>query len=403
MTVVLDYIADLRAFLEGLVTTEARVAATVILTVAALVTAIVLTPRVVSTVHRSTTYLVFGHERVPFDPPDIDWQLPVTAVVRTLQLAVLLAAGLAGLVVWGFVDLALIAVATMATWIPTLGKALTTVALFGGTLAGIDLLESSIEQYADESDVLNQHQQGIVFRVLQVVVLVGAGIVTLSVWGVGLGSLAVGAGFVGIVVGTAARSTIGSLIAGFVLMFARPFEIGDWVVINDDEGIITDITIINTRMRNASGEEIVIPNDNVANATVTNRTSLDHLRLSVEVGIDYEADVERAEAAIDDALADVPQVLANPTPQVVPTSLGDSAVVLACRFWIDHPSAAKRAMTKAAVVREAKAALDDAGIKIPYPQRELLGREESGGFRVAENGDATRERPTAEQFERRGQ
>jgi small-conductance mechanosensitive channel len=204
------------------------------------------------------------------------------------------------------------------------------------------------------------------------------------VWGINLGGLLVGAGFLGIVIGTAARTTIGSLIAGFVLMFSRPFEIGDWVEIDDDEGIVTDITIINTRIRNPAGEMVILPNERVANATITNRTTHGRLRLSVDVGVDYDADIAAAEAVVQKTLEeDISDILANPTPQVVPKSLGDSAVVLECRFWIDHPSAVKRAMAAAKVVRSVKAAPDDAGIKIPYPQRELLGREETDGFRVA--------------------
>ncbi|MFD1585358.1 mechanosensitive ion channel family protein [Halorientalis brevis] len=386
---VAKYINDFRYLLEGVVSTEARVAATVVLTLAAAVTAVVLAPRVVRLVHRSLKTRVFGHERMPFEPPEFDWQLPVTAFVRTIQFAIFLAVGLSVMVVWGFVDLALRTVATMAILIPTLLRGLLTIGLVGGTLIGIDVLESAIEEYAEESDALNQHQQGIVFRVLQVTVLIAAAIVTLSLWGVNLGGLLVGAGFLGIVIGTAARTTIGSFIAGFVLMFARPFEIGDWVEISNDEGIVTDITIINTRIRSASGQEIVIPNERVANATVTNLTSFERLRLSVDVGVDYEADVEGAEAVIEETLTEINHVLANPTPQVVPKSFGDSAIVLECRFWIDHPSAAKRAMATAAVVREVKAALDEAGIKIPYPQRELLGREEAGGFHV--NGVADEE------------
>ena len=375
--------------LEGLVSTEARLAATVVLTVAAIVTAIVLAPRVVRVVHRSLKNRVLGHERVPVDPPEVDWGLPITGLVRTIQFAIFLGIGLAVMVIWGFVDLAVSTVATLATLVPTLMRGLLTVGLVGATLVGIDMLESTVEEYAEESDSINQHQQGIVFRVLQVVVLVAAAIATLSVWGVNLGGLLVGAGFLGIVIGTAARTTIGSFIAGFVLMFSRPFEIGDWVEINDDEGIVTDITIINTRIRNAAGEEIVIPNESVANATVTNLTSFERLRLSVDVGVDYDADIETTEQVITRALPEATHVLANPTPQVIPKSFGDSAVVLECRFWIEHPSAAKRAMATAAVVREVKAALDEAGIKIPFPQRELLGREEADGLRV--NRRATRE------------
>jgi small-conductance mechanosensitive channel len=379
-------VQQVRAILEQLVSTEARVAATVALAGAAALVAWFFAPRVVRTVHDLVTTRVIENERVPVEPDAFDIGFPVTLVVRAIQFALFSVATLMVLVIWGYVDVAIAAVAAVVGAIPLFVRVLITVSLVAATLIGIDLLEDRVEQYAEESDALNQHQQGIVFRVLQVSVLVAAAIASLSVWGVNLGGLLVGAGFLGIVIGTAARTTIGSLIAGFVLMFARPFEIGDWVQIGEDEGIVTDITIINTRIRNPDGEEVVIPNENVLNATVTNRTSLERLRLSVDVGVDYDADVEAAEAVVEEALEGVPHVLANPTPQVIPKSLGDSAVVLECRFWVDHPSPAKRALATADVVRDVKAALDEAGIKIPYPQREVMGREETGGLGVRRRG-----------------
>ena len=217
----MSYIGKLQTYLEGFVTTETRVAATVVLTLAAVVTAIVLMPRVVRTVNQSVKYLVFNPDWVPIDAPELGWELPLTALVRTLQIAVFIATLLGVLVIWGFVDITIAAVATMATWIPLLLRTLFMFGLVGGTLVAIEMLDTAIEQYAEESDAIDQHQQGIVFRVLQMVVLLGAGIVALSVWGISLGNLLVGAGFLGIVVGTAARSTIGSLIAGYVLIEIR--------------------------------------------------------------------------------------------------------------------------------------------------------------------------------------
>ncbi|GAA0258686.1 mechanosensitive ion channel family protein [Halobaculum roseum] len=380
----LAFLATLRETLEGFVTVEARLAATAVLLAAAGVTALLLTPRAVRALHRLVRDRVLGSERVPVEVTEFDWHLPVTGIVRTLQFAVVLATGLAALILWGYVNVALAAVTTMAAALPTLGRTVTSVALVAGALIAIDVLETRLDDYAAESDAINQHQKGIVFRVLQLTVLVAAIVGGLTVWGVNLGGLLVGAGFLGIVVGTAARSTIGSLIAGFVLMFSRPFELGDWVEIDGEEGIVADITVINTRIRTAGGEVVVIPNDRVANATVSNRTRLGQLRLSVDVGVDYEADLETAESVVADALAAVSHVENNPPPQVVPKSFGDSAVVLECRYWIDTPSAPKRALATAAVVREVKAALDEAGVKIPYPQRELSGRAETGGFRVAD-------------------
>ncbi|MFC6785593.1 mechanosensitive ion channel family protein [Halobaculum halobium] len=384
----LALLAALRETLEGFVTTEARLAATVVLLTSAGVTALLFTPRAVRIVHTLVRDRVLANERVPVEASEFDWRVPINAIVRTLQFAVLLGSGLAILVVWGYVDVALATVAAMAATLPTLAKALTSVGVVAAALIAIDVLESRLDDYAAESDAINQHQQGIVFRVLQVSVLVAAIVSGLTVWGIDLGGLLVGAGFLGIVIGTAARTTIGSLIAGFVLMFSRPFELGDWVEIDGEEGIVADITVINTRIRTASGEVVVIPNERVANATISNRTRMGQLRLSVDVGVDYDADLERAEAVVGEALADVNHVEDNPPTQVVPKSLSDSAVVLECRFWIDTPSAPKRALATAAVVREVKTALDDAGIKIPYPQREIAGREETGGFRVAEgDGD----------------
>ncbi|UIO98672.1 mechanosensitive ion channel family protein [Halobaculum sp. CBA1158] len=383
-----SFLAALRETLEGFVTTEARVSATVVLVTAATVTALVLTPRAVRTTHRIVRDRVLGHEHVPVEASTFDWGFPITAVVRTVQFAVVLGCGLATLVVWGYVGVALGVLDAMAATVPGLVRLLVTVAVVAAALVGIDVLERRLEAYARESDNINQHQKGIVFRVLQMSVLGAAVVGSLSVWGIDLSGLLIGAGFLGIVIGTAARSTIGSLIAGFVLMFSRPFELGDWVEIDGEEGIVTDITVINTRMRSANGEVVVIPNDRVANATVSNRTRMGQLRLSVDVGVDYDADLETAESVVSDALEDVSHVEDNPLPQVVPKALGDSAVVLECRVWIDTPSAPKRALATAAVVREVKAALDDAGIKIPYPQREVTGREETGGLRVADgDGD----------------
>ena len=382
------FLATLRETLEGFVTVEARVAATVVLLTAAAVTALLLAPRTVRVVHRLARDRVLGDERVPVEVSEFKWALPVTAIVRTLQFAVLLGAALATLIVWGYVSVALAAVDAMAAVVPRIVQLAVSVGLVGAALVAIDILESRLDDYAAESDAINQHQKGIVFRVLQVAVLVAAIVGGLTVWGVNLGGLLVGAGFLGIVVGTAARSTIGSLIAGFVLMFSRPFELGDWVEIDGEEGIVADITVINTRIRTAGGEVVVIPNERVANATVSNRTHLGQLRLSVDVGVDYDADLATAETVVNDALADVSEIEDNPPPQVVPKSLGDSAVVLECRFWIDTPSAPKRALATAAVVREVKAALDDAGIKIPYPQREVTGREETGGFRVSDGDES---------------
>ncbi len=231
-----------------------------------------------------------------------------------------------------------------------------------------------IEEVMDSTAAVTEHQRQVTNRLSQVLIWSVSLVVILGIWIEDLGSLLVGAGFLGIVLGMAARQTLGTVLAGFVLMFARPFEIGDWIEIEDDEGIVTDISIVNTRVRSFDGEYIMIPNDVIASSMVTNRSKRGRLRLEVEVGVDYGTDVERAADLAEDAVADIDEVLSAPSPQVVGKSFGDSAVVLGVRFWIDKPSARRYWMARTAAIDAIKRAFEGEDIKIPFPQRELSGR-----------------------------
>jgi small-conductance mechanosensitive channel len=82
----------------------------------------------------------------------------------------------------------------------------------------------------------------------------------------------------------------------------------------------------------------------------------------------------------------VRSVVDAPPPHVVPKNFGDSAVVLELRFWIDEPTPPRKWAAVSGVVRSVKAAFEREDIKIPFPQRELSGRAETGGFRVHGDG-----------------
>lgn len=241
----------------------------------------------------------------------------------------------------------------------------------------------AIDRFTDGHENITEHQSEIVYRISQLTVWVGAFAVILGLWDVDLSGLLVGAGFLGIVVGMAARQTLGALLAGFVLMFSRPFEIGDWVEIDDEEGIVTDISIVNTRIQTFAGEYVMIPNDIVSGRKIVNKSRKGRLRIEVEVGVDYEADAERAADIAKEAMKDLDEILSVPTPQVVLKEFGDSAVVLSLRFWIDKPSARRQWRARTTVIKSVKAAFDREDVKIPFPQRELTGRQESGGFELA--------------------
>ena len=378
--------------LRSLSGTEERLVASALLVVGAIVVAGLLAPVAVRRTRRLVARRFLGG-RLAAVAGEITERFPLTTpvrlVLRGLQATVLVTTAVGLLAVWNRTDAAWAVLSAVRVSPTVVGRGVLTAALVVGAYVGMGLLEDAIESFGQGTTRMTAHQEQIITRVGQLSMLLLVGLLSLSVWNVNPQGLLVGAGFLGIVVGFAARQTLGSLIAGFVLMFSRPFEIGDWVVVGDDlEGVVTDVTIINTRLENFDGEFIVIPNDRVADSPVTNKSQKGRLRLRIDVGIDYDADPERAEAVALEAIRTVDTVTETPPPKVFPKSFGDSAVVLEMRFWIERPTPPKKWRTQAAVVNAVKAAFDREGIGIPYPQRELSGRAETGGFRVADDGRA---------------
>jgi small conductance mechanosensitive channel len=263
-------------------------------------------------------------------------------------------------------------------------RAFLTVAFLVGVYIGTGIAHRAVERFVSRTEGVTEHQAEITFRIVQISMYILTLIVVLGFWKVNLSGLLIGAGFAGIVLGMAARQTLGAVIAGLVLMFSRPFEIGDWVKVGDKDGIVTDITIVNTRLQTFDGEYVMLPNDYVGSNEVTNRSRKGRLRIHVEVGVDYTTDVDRAMDVAKEAMSDVEDILTVPRPQVVLKSFDDSAVTLDLRFWIDKPSSRRMWRAQTAVISAVKTAFDEEDVKIPFPQRELSGRAETGGFRVSE-------------------
>ncbi|GAB6861478.1 mechanosensitive ion channel family protein [Haloplanus litoreus] len=269
------------------------------------------------------------------------------------------------------------------------GRILLAVVILATTYTLTDFVGRIIGEFTGKRSSISEHQREIVYRLTQVTLYTLAVLVVVGLFTRNLGSLLVGAGFLGIVVGMAARQTLGAALAGFVLMFSRPFEIGDWIQVGNREGIVTEITIVSTRIQTFDGEYVMLPNDEVSGQAITNRTRKGRLRIEVEVGIDYDHDPSHAAEIARETVTELDQILNVPTPQVVGKRFGDSAIVLGVRVWIDNPSARRMWRTRTAVIESLTDAFAEEGIKIPFPQRELMGRTEAGGLAIAEGREAT--------------
>lgn len=243
-----------------------------------------------------------------------------------------------------------------------------------------------IKELFRSSTAVTDHQREVTHRLSQLTIWAIILMVILGVWIDDLSGLLVGAGLFGAGLGMAAKQTVSSILAGFVLMFSRPFEIGDWIEVQDSEGTVTDISIFNTRIQSFDGEYIMVPNDIIASGMIINRSKRGRLRIEIEIGVDYTTDVDQAAELAEETMKDLDIAQPAPAPHVVSKGFGDSSILLSARFWIDKPSARRRWQARTAAVREIKEVFDENGIKIPYPQRELSGRAEHGGLMLA-NGE----------------
>jgi len=266
--------------------------------------------------------------------------------------------------------------------------------VFAGAYTSTRITKRFVKEGAAR-DAITAHQREVLHHVVQIAIFAPAVLFAFALWGTDPADLLLGAGVLGIVLGLAARQTLGAMLAGFVVLFSRPFEVGDWIVVDDHEGIVTDITVVNTRIRTFDDEQVMIPNDTVTSTEVVNRSRNGRLRIQVDVGVDYDADIERAAEVALAAMDDLDELMDHPEPDVAVERFGDSAVVLNLRFWISNPSIDRKWDAQNAVMSAVKDAFEQEEIKIPFPQRELVGREEAGGLRLQGGTDAAEAPPDA--------
>lgn len=252
-------------------------------------------------------------------------------------------------------------------------RALVTFIVFAGAYSVTLLTRRSIK-YGTGRDLVSEHQREVAHHVVQIIVFVPALAFVVTLWGIPVQSLFLGAGALGVVVGFAARKTLSGALSGFVILLARPFEVGDWIAVADREGIVTEITLYNTQVKTFDEEHVLVPNDEVTGSEVINYTKTDTLRLTTDVGIDYETDVPTAARVATEAMEDCDAVIDTPPPDVIRKGFDDSAVLLRLRYWIQPPTIQRKWGAQNAVIESVKAAFEREGITIPFPQRAVSTR-----------------------------
>ncbi len=172
----------------------------------------------------------------------------------------------------------------------------------------------------------------------------------------------------GLAIGLAFQGTLSNLAAGVLLIVFRPFKTGDYVEAGGVAGTVQEIQIFATVLHTPDNRRIVVGNADVTSAPITNYSANDTRRVDMVFGIAYEDDVQRAKKIVDDMLRADPRVLRDPEPVVAVLELAESSVNLAVRPWCATGDYWSLFFD---LNERVKAAFDDAGVTIPFPQRDV--------------------------------
>jgi small conductance mechanosensitive channel len=171
-----------------------------------------------------------------------------------------------------------------------------------------------------------------------------------------------------VIIGFALHDTLGNLANGLIILITRPFDKGDFVDVGGKAGTVKSVSIVATTIATPDNQVIVIPNRLVWGDAIINVNASDTRRLDLSFDIAYDDSIPKALAILRDAVEAHPKTLDLPEPTIVVGQLAESSVRILCRPWV---RTADYWPVHADLIVDVKRRFDEAGITIPYPQRDL--------------------------------
>lgn len=188
--------------------------------------------------------------------------------------------------------------------------------------------------------------------------------------GLDLSNLAIVVGALGIGIGFGLQNLVNNFVSGLILIFEAPIQVGDTVEVGNLMGRVIQIGIRTSRVRTFAGSEVIVPNGDLVSNQVINWTLTDRRRrLELRVGVAYGSDPEQVTRILQGVVAADEGVLDDPAPMIVFREFGDSSLNFDIRAWIADFDTGL--MMTHRLNTAVYAALEEAGISIPFPQRDL--------------------------------
>ncbi|QJP97184.1 mechanosensitive ion channel family protein [Pseudomonas fluorescens] len=215
--------------------------------------------------------------------------------------------------------------------------------------------------------------QGFISSLANIILKVLLIVSVASMIGVETTSFVAAIGAAGLAIGLALQGSLANFAGGVLILLFRPFRIGDWIEAQGVAGTVDSIQIFHTVLRTGDNKTIIVPNGNLSNGIITNTNRQPTRKVVFDVGVDYEADLQKARQVLLD-LAKDDRVLQDPAPQAVISTLGDSSITVSLRVWV---KTADYWDVMFMFNEQSRDRLKTAGIDIPFPQRVIRVVQES--------------------------
>ena len=186
--------------------------------------------------------------------------------------------------------------------------------------------------------------------------------------GVESASLVAAIGAAGLAIGLALQGSLANLAGGVLIIVLKPFKVGDWIEAQGVSGSVAELSLFYTKLDTFGNQRVVIPNGQLSNDNITNYSFNGTRRENLTFGISYDDDIKKAKEVLTNMVKEQKDILEDPAPQVIVSELGDNSVNFSVRyfapnsvFWDLHWY----------MIEEGKIRLEEAGMTIPYPQRDV--------------------------------
>ncbi|WP_408004495.1 MULTISPECIES: mechanosensitive ion channel family protein [Pseudomonas] len=207
--------------------------------------------------------------------------------------------------------------------------------------------------------------QGFISSLVNIILKILLVVSVASMIGIETTSFVAAIGAAGLAIGLALQGSLANFAGGVLILLFRPFRLGDWIEAQGVAGTVDSIQIFHTVLRTGDNKTVILPNGSLSNGIITNTNRQPTRKVVFDVGVDYEADLQKARQVLLD-LAKDPRIHQDPAPQAVVSLLGDSSITLSLRVWVNTGDYWDVMFM---LNEHARDRLKAEGIDIPFPQR----------------------------------